>query len=94
LGVVHFATGEYSQARERFGKVLSIVEGLSSQQVKGGRASCMLLACCLHCHGTHRGCGSMCTLARPWLASSPLSLAHPRAPNPSQQQQQQQQPCP
>lgn len=31
LGVVHFATGEYEQARERFGKVLSIVEGLSSQ---------------------------------------------------------------
>ena len=31
LGVVHFATGEYERARERFGKVLSIVEGLSSQ---------------------------------------------------------------
>ncbi|CAN0115211.1 unnamed protein product, partial [Scytosiphon promiscuus] len=31
LGVVHFATGEYEEARERFGKVLQIVEGLSSQ---------------------------------------------------------------
>lgn len=35
LGVVHFATGEYEQARERFAKVLSIVEGLSSQVRRG-----------------------------------------------------------
>lgn len=34
LGVVHFATGEYSQARERFEKVLGIVEGFSSQVLR------------------------------------------------------------
>ncbi|CAM9689744.1 unnamed protein product, partial [Laminaria digitata] len=31
LGVVHLATGEYLEARDRFKKVLEIVEGLSSQ---------------------------------------------------------------
>ena len=36
LGVVHFATGEYEEARDRFGKVLSIVEGLSAQVNRRG----------------------------------------------------------
>lgn len=31
LGVVHFASGEYEQARERFERVLEMVERLSSQ---------------------------------------------------------------
>lgn len=31
LGVVHFSTGEYEEAKERFVKVLNIVQGLSSQ---------------------------------------------------------------
>lgn len=31
VGVVHLATGEYLEARDRFRKVLEIVQGLSSQ---------------------------------------------------------------
>lgn len=31
LGVVHFANGEFQEAKDRFGKVLDIVEGLPSQ---------------------------------------------------------------
>ncbi|CBN74796.1 Putative subunit of the Anaphase Promoting Complex [Ectocarpus siliculosus] len=67
LGVVHFASGEYTQARERFGKVLSIVEGLSSQALEAWESTVFNLG---HCH---RKLGSLDDAASCYLRARELS---------------------